>query len=334
MGSLAMQLESSVRQQTVFNALHESSVRQQALTNALQRHRDSIANTEQSLTLAKKLQKSEKEIETIEAKLYALYSADLPNDADISRTFVAPPALTAPTRTAVQIQNSSCDLPALTPTVLFGMTARESPTSRATPPSSRARVTRSPQQDGSSHLVHFTEEDVEMDGNCGFHVMSIIMRLHRPDGPSDNQHHAHLRATICDLMQREARAILMSNRLTNPNASFNIYIADEMISEYRNQAGIGNDDQAIAAYCDAMRRDAKCCGFNEFAAFVHMLGDDITIVYHTTKVVSGSTEQVKIARESVRMNPREYHVLHKDGHDGRDGHFVRLVPRAVVNVED
>jgi hypothetical protein len=337
MGSLAMQLESSVRQQTIFNALHESSVRQQALANALQRHRDSIANTERSLTMAKTLKKSKQDIEKIEAKLYALCSADLPNDADISRTFVAPPVPTAATHTAVQILSSQVSTVA--PVALFGIETHSSANSRDTPPAARPCYRRSPQRNDSLHLTHFAEQDVPGDGNCGFHVMAIIMRLHCPEFPEEQQPgHEQLRATICDLMQRESSSILISTQ-RNGNASFNIYIEDEMMSEIRKQGIYEDDNEAIAAYCAAMQKLGKTCGVTEFAAFVHMLGDDIRIVYHSTKVVrgdndSGAPEQFKIARESVRLNPREYHVLQKDGHDGCDGHFVYLVPHSSVHVSD
>lgn len=64
------------------------------------------------------------------------------------------------------------------------------------------------------------------------------------------------------------------------------------------------------------------------------IGDDIVIVYHSTKVVRGVPVVYRVARESVRQGAAEYHVLHKDGPDGRDGHFVYLRENAVHNIDD
>ncbi len=123
-------------------------------------------------------------------------------------------------------------------------------------------------------------------------------------------------------MSNEAKNIFLAKQCggnQGQEVDFNVYIEDEMKTECGS----------VEKYCDRMRQDAVYCGLNEFAAFVHLLGDNAIIFYHTTKVVDGSPEIFTLARETVRRDRYtvEYHVLHKDGADGRDGHFVYLKPR-------
>ena len=119
-------------------------------------------------------------------------------------------------------------------------------------------------------------------------------------------------------MSREAESILISKQWSpDRNEEFNIYIDAEMRSERGS----------IENYCDEMKQDMVHCGVNEFAAFVHMMGDDIKIHYHTTKVVGGSPEVLILARESVRSDAVTYHILHEDGAAGKNGHFMYLMQR-------
>lgn len=178
---------------------------------------------------------------------------------------------------------------------------------------------RASQSNITAHLANFVEQDVDHDGNCGFHVMELIMNRHFPQPQEPNPNFTALRELICDLMSRDANQILIAKLQDGDR----IYIEDELISERRS----------VAAYCLRMARDAVCCGLNEFATFVHMVGDDIIILYHSTKVVDGSVEVFPLSTESCRDNATLYHVLHKDGADGEDGHFVLLLPRANPLVE-
>ncbi len=145
------------------------------------------------------------------------------------------------------------------------------------------------------------------------------MNMHFPQPQEPNPNFTALRELICDLMSTDAHQICVA-KLNDGNK---IYIEDELISERRS----------VAAYCSVMARDGVCCGLNEFATFVHMVGDDIIIMYHCTKVVDGSVEEFPLSTESCRDNATLYHVLHKDGAEGKDGHFVLLLPRANPLVE-
>ncbi len=180
-------------------------------------------------------------------------------------------------------------------------------------------ITRVSQSNSTAHFANFEERDVDYDGNCGFHVMELIMNMHFPQPQEPNPNFTALRELICDLMSRDAHQIFVAKL----DDGHNVYIEDELISERGT----------VAAYCRVMARDGVCCGLNEFATFVHMVGDDIIIMYHSTKVVAGSVEVFPLSTESCRENSIVYHVLHKDGADGKDGHFVLLLPRADAVVE-
>lgn len=273
------------------------------VANQLQIRRDRIASKKEAVTLAKSMKLSKEIIQGLEQDLFNLYMQD--NFPDTRGDSAMLPRDSQPAAQHAQIL----------PSALF------SP-SRTSPPLQRPCIRRSPatspQRDVSAHLANFVEEDVAYDGNCGFHVMVIIHQLHRLDAADSPETHITLRESICDLMSREAESILISKQWSpDRNEEFNIYIDAEMRSERGS----------IENYCDEMKQDMVHCGVNEFAAFVHMMGDDIKIHYHTTKVVGGSPEVLILARESVRSDAVTYHILHEDGADGKNGHFKYLMQR-------
>ena len=277
------------------------------VANQLQIRRDRIASKREALNLAISLKLGREIIQGLEKELYAMYLQD--NFPD-TRCDSASSQIDSEPVTQVQIVPSALFLQPLS-------NASGHAAAHSSPPLQRPCTRRSPQRDVSAHLNNFVEQDVPHDGNCGFHVMAIIHELHRQDS-NPLETHITLRESICDLMSREAESIIVSKQWSpDLGQHFNIYIDAEMISERGN----------IKDYCDEMKKDKVHCGLHEFAAFVHMMGDDIKIQYHTTKVVRGSPEVLILARESVRSDAVTYHILHEDGADGKNGHFMYLMQR-------
>jgi hypothetical protein len=132
-------------------------------------------------------------------------------------------------------------------------------TNQSFPPHQRhcsRRSPKSPQRDDNTHHTDFEERDVPYDGNCGFHVMEMIWKMNFPQ-QEEPVGYLELRQIICDLMEASAREIVLSTIDGNV-----IYIQDELITEC----------ESVSEYCNNMRKDKTCCGLNEFAAFVHMVG--------------------------------------------------------------
>ena len=318
---LTEQLRRSVQQQEVTNRFNSGQFH-------LQVRRERIDSLREALTVAKRLKKSQAEITKIDDMLYSLLLSEISENLPCA-------SVDAQTR-VVQLQpaalsarfNGQESQPIVSQTVSDQNIARPFQSashqshSHASPPLRRTCTRVSPlrtsQRDITVHLADFDELDVEKDGNCGFHVMVEIMQRHFPQHQEHNPNFIELRELICDLMSREANQIFIAK-----TDSFNIYIEDELITE----------SGTVVQYCDRMKRDSVCCGLNEFATFVHMVGDDIIIMYHSTKVVGGSVEVFPLCRESCRDSAIVYHVLQKDAEDGRDGHFVLLLPRDNEHVE-
>ena len=270
------------------------------VANQLQIRRDRIASKKEAVTLAKSMKLSKEIIQGLEQELFNLYMQD--NFPDTRGDSAMLQRDSEPAAQHAQILPSALFSPS--------RSSRSSVAAHRSPPLQRPCIRRSPetspQRDVSAHLANFVEEDVAHDGNCGFHVMVIIQQLHRLEADSPETH-ITLRQSICDLMSREAESILISKQWSpDCNEEFSIYIDAEMRSERGS----------IEDYCDEMKHDMVHCGVNEFAAFVHMMGDDIKIHYHSTKVVGGSPEVLILARESVRSDAVTYHILHEDGEDG------------------
>jgi hypothetical protein len=329
---LTQQLRLSVQQQEVTNRFNSGQFQ-------LQVRRERIDSLREALIVAKRLKKSQAEITKIDDMLYSLLLSEISENLPCA-------SVDAQTR-VVQLQpatlsarfNDQESQPIVSRTVSDQNTARpfqsasHQSRSHTSPPLRRTCTRGSPpvitlqsQRDITAHVANFDELDVEKDGNCGFHVMVQIMQRHFPQPQEPNPDYIELRELICNLMSREANQIFIAKCDTlppDPPGSFNIYIEDELIAE----------QGTVAQYCDRMKRDSVCCGLNEFATFVHMVGDDITIMYHSTKVVGGSVEVFPLSRESCRDTAIVYHVLQKDGRDGRDGHFVLLLPRDNEHVE-
>lgn len=291
------------------------NVKQQEILNLLQLRRDRIASKKEALQMAKDLGKPREEINKIQEQIYQMTLAeDFPQvrhseDSEASRQM-----------------SSNSTATRLTPA--FEMSTLAANSRIVSPPTQRTCLRASPnypQEDES--LYGFCQVDVPGDGNCGFHVMAIIFNIHFDRAESEKKDCVDLRDEICDLMLREACSIFLSKVRDLdwapgvPGEEHKVYIEDEMKTEYGD----------VAKYCANMKKHGTCCGMNEFAAFVHHVGDDIEIKYHTTKAIEGSQpgrpEVYTLSRETVRPDRKTYHVLHKDGHDGRDGHFMFLVQR-------
>jgi len=297
------------------SAILQRNVKQQEILNLLQLRRDRIASKKEALQMAKDLGKSREEINKIQEQIYQMTLAeDFPQvrhseDPEASRQM-----------------SSNSTATRLTPALEMLTLAANSRI--ASPPSQRSCLRASPnyQQEDES-LYGFRRVDVPGDGNCGFHVMAIIFNIHFDRAESEKKDCVDLRDEICDLMLREAGSIFLSkvrDRDWAPGVhgeEHSVYIEDGMKEEHGD----------VARYCANMKKHGTCCGMNEFAAFVHHVGDDIEIKYHTTKVIEGSQpgrpEVYTLSRETVRPDRKTYHVLHKDGDDGRDGHFMFLVRR-------
>lgn len=258
--------------------------------------------------MAEKLQMDAATIQKLQREIFEMCLADFrPDDEGVVQTYATP--------ATQQARLSSAAAAPFTPSE---NSAAYSPVS---PPNQRPCLRPSPPQRSESIeqdlSQSFREWDVPGDGNCGFHVMKIIHDIHFPEKDRDkNYSHTSLRKEIVSIMREEAESIFIAKAECDITGSFNIYVKDEMIAE----------KGSVDAYCDKMVKTDVDCGLNEFATFIHWIGDDIRIFYHTTKLVRGTPEIIELARESVRPTAREYHVLHKDGSDGRDGHFVYLNP--------
>lgn len=285
------------------------SVMQQAVCNQLAIRRDSISRTEKALEMAVKLQMSKTEIQRLQKQIYDMCLADVSPDGGTS--LATPPTVALATAVLAASSASSA--------VSFPPANMTSPPS--SPPARRQCLLDTPEKGPDffdvdvMDISQFSQQDVAHDGNCGFHVMKIIYDLHIPS-LSSRYTHESLRKEVVRVMKAESASIFLARRNCDISGPFNIYIHDEM----QQESGCIDD------YCSRMEKDCVYCGLNEFAAFVHMLGDGIVIFYCSTKVVCGTREIVKLARESVRPTAREYYVLHQDGRDGRDGHFMFLTP--------
>jgi hypothetical protein len=270
-----------------------------------------VSCKEKALEMAEKLKMDAATIQKLQREIFDMCLADFkPDDEGVVQTYATPATQQAPLPSA-----------AAAPFVLSG-NAAYSPVS---PPGQRRCLRPSPKQRHESLEQDlsqlFREWDVPTDGNCGFHVMKIIHEIHFPQKDRDKDYsHTSLRKEIVGIMREEAESIFIARAECDISGPFNIYVKDEMISE----------KGSVDAYCDKMVKTSVYCGLNEFATFVHWIGDDIRIFYHTTKLVGGTPEIIVLARETVRPTAREYHVLHKDGSDGKDGHFVYLNPIVVA----
>ncbi len=300
--TLASVDESSKSFETFVSAQMAKSVQQQALLNQITLRRDEISRTEKALEMAIKLRLSDTEIRKLQRQIYDM-CLDKHSPCGTSLTVTTPPTQA----TALRAPHAS-DAAEFAP-------SNQTPAS--SPPAQRRCLLGTPEISRDNFdIANFSEQDVPYDGNCGFHVMKIIHDLHFP--LSSRHTHESLREEIVRVMKDESANIFLSKQHCDLTGSFNVYIHEEMIQE----------SGSIDAYCASMKKNSTCCGLNEFAAFVHMVGDGIVVYYMTTKVVRGSREVFKLARESVRPSACDYHVLHIDGKDGRDGHFMFLKPVA------
>jgi hypothetical protein len=308
---LTQQLRLSVQQQEVSNRFTSAQLQ-------LQVRRERIDSVREALQVAKRLKKPQSEISRIDEMLYSLLLSD--NFSSLGASVDAPSRVQVVQPAALfSDQDSQPTVSAQTTARTFQRGADSQSRVVTSPPLQRPCSRRSPQRNDTAHLANYEEHDVAHDGNCGFHVMEMIYRMHFEHTGVAIPDYVELREIICDLMSREAHQIFIAST----EQGINVYIEDELISE----SGTVND------YCSKMRKDATYCGLNEFATFVHMVGDDIVIMYHSTKMVGGSVEVLQLSRESHRQNSGVYHVLHKDGAEGGDGHFVLLLPRTNAEVE-
>lgn len=307
---MSVEIRQSITQQKLANRI-------QLHQNRIQLHQNEIANKKEALQQAKDLGLPADIIKNLQLTIYNLCMTKNPNEELPEETSATPVRLVPSSDSTDQSHRGG----------LFGISTPRQPLTATSPPPQRICSRKSPQQqhDLFSDLASFTEQDVAYDGNCGFHVMAIIHELHFPltsQLNADSATHSGLRREITNLMLNEAKNIFLAKRSggnKGQEVDFNVYIEDEMKTECGS----------VETYCNRMREDAVHCGLNEFAAFVHLLGDNAIIFYHTTKMVHGSRENFTLARETVRRDrfTVEYHVLHKDGADGKNGHFVYLKPR-------
>jgi hypothetical protein len=285
------------------------SVQQQALLNQITLRRDEISRTEKALEMAIKLRLGDAEIRKLQRQIYDM-CLEKHSPCDTSLTFTTPPTVTQAT--------ALCDPYPASSAAEFASSNQSNQSPPSSPAAQRRCLLDTPEISRDNFdIAKFSEQDVPYDGNCGFHVLKIIHDLHFPF-LSGQVTHESLREEIVRVMKDESASIFLSKRNCDITGSFNIYIHEGMLQ----------DCGSIDAYCESMSKDSTYCGLNEFAAFVHMIGDGIVVYYMTTKVVRGSREVFKLARESVRPSACEYHVLHIDGKDGRDGHFMFLKPVA------
>jgi hypothetical protein len=281
------------------------SLKQQTLSNKLQMRRDAVASKEKALEMAVKLRMDDTTIKKLQRQIYDMCMQDFTgDDGGVGQTNITPSTIQA----AARMPSSVAAAP-FTPS---------KPLASLSPPNQRQCLRPTPDKCVEQHVDDlsqlFREMDVPGDGNCGFHVMKIIHERHFPTLNSANYNHAVIRKRIVQIMQDEADSIFIARRDCDISGPFNIYVKDEMVTEHGS----------VDAYCERMGKIGVDCGLNEFATFVHWIGDDIRIFFHSTKLVRGTPEVIELARESVRSSAREYHVLHKDGEDGKNGHFVFL----------